>query len=46
MIVLLNRLTHLRLIDFLSTSSKLFFVVARVLYCHWLDSVSKFVSLF
>jgi hypothetical protein len=40
MIAVLNLLAHLRLINLITTSSKLFFAVAGLSDCHWLDLVS------
>jgi hypothetical protein len=40
MIAFLDLLAHLRLINLIATSSKLFFAVAGLSYCHRLDLVS------
>jgi hypothetical protein len=37
MIAFLDLRTHLRFIDLIATSGKLFFAVAGLSYCHWLD---------
>jgi hypothetical protein len=36
MIAFLDLRTHLRFIDLIATSGKLFFAVAGLSYCHWL----------
>jgi hypothetical protein len=41
MITFLNLLAHLRLVNLIATSSKLFFAVAGLSNCHWFDLVSN-----